>query len=173
MDRVLQVDRELVARGNPIWNKTWNADKQTNDLGGLSKEELATYNYIEAVTPAITAEIGSALKAPGAQNTPVNLSGTYFSNGDWSGIDFTGVNLENINLNRIDLRSAALKGVTQFTGSYFYYTAWWEAKSINRPLLEHLMQSPQFKPGTYGPRGETVSQDEYKQAVQRLISQSK
>ena len=33
---------------------------------------------------------------------------------------------------------AKLSGVTLFSGAGLYGTAWWEAKSINRPLLDYL-----------------------------------
>jgi len=174
VDRLVRLDRELVARGNPIWTKAWDVAKQENNLKKLTPPERGTYDYIETIAPSITSEVAAVLKTPRITGVVVDLSATYFKNGDWSGINFSDVNLENMNLNRMDVRNAELDGVTRFTGAYFYYTAWWEVKSINRPLLDHLKANNPFRPGTaYGLRDNLVSTAQYEAAIQRLTSQMK
>jgi hypothetical protein len=172
VDRLVRLDRELVARGNPIWTKTWDVAKQKENTTKLTPAEHATYDYIELIAPRITSEVGSILKTPPPHGVVVDLSATYFKNGDWSGVNFSGVNLENANFNRMDLRNAELGATTQFSGVYFYYTAWWEAKSMNRPLLDYLEANHPFRPGlAYGPRDNVVKAAEYETAIQRLTSQ--
>lgn len=173
MGRTVRLTRELNARSNVLWTKVWNGTTNRSDFGKLTKEERASWDYIEAVIPTITAEIGSALKArPLTQS--IDLSGAFFKNGDWSGINFSGVNFENIYLNSMDLKNADLEGVTDFSGAALYYTAWWQAASINRPLLDYLKANSPIHPSdSYGPRSERVTQTEYDQAVQRLMSEPK
>ncbi len=51
----------------------------------------------------------------------------------------------------MNLHNAKLEGVTQFLGIYMSRTAWWEAQSINKPLLEYLMAECPLNPElTYG-----------------------
>jgi hypothetical protein len=175
LDRIVRLDRALVARGNPVWTKTFDAAKNLNDTTGLSKDELATYRYMDSALPVITSEVGGVLKTPRPAGAHVDLSATLFSNGDWRGINLSGVNLESARLDWTNLQDAELEGVMQFSGAYLYGTAWWEAKSINRPLLDYLKVANPFKPGvSYGLRYDnTVTQGEYDKAMQRLISQLK
>src|SRR6185503_18803166 len=113
-DRLVRLDRELVARGNPIWTKTWDATLQKNDMTKLTPAERATYDYIESVAPAITSELSSVMGRPRPNGVVLDLSSTYFKNGDWAGVNLSGVNLENVNLNRMDLRDAE-SGLFQIT----------------------------------------------------------
>ncbi|MBV8890936.1 MAG: pentapeptide repeat-containing protein [Acidobacteriaceae bacterium] len=176
LDRVVRLDRALLARGYPLWNKSWDPKTQNNDLRRLTKEERATFDYIEAAVPLISSEVGSVLKTPQPRGTSVDLSATYFKNADWSGINFKGVNLKNIDLNSLDLKNAQLTGVTEFTGAQFDYVAWWEARSIDRRLLEYLQRAYPFRPRAvygYGPSNEVATQSDYDTSVGRLMSQSK
>jgi hypothetical protein len=170
----VRLDRALYARGSPIWTKSWDPNKQTNDLRRLTKEELATYNYIDAAIPVISSEVGGVLKTPQPQGTSIDLSATFFRIADWSGINLNGVNLENVSWQYLNLKNSELAGVTQFTDASFFNTAWWEARSINRRLLEYLKRTYAFSPGTvYGPRSEVVTQSDYDTAVRRLMSRLK
>jgi hypothetical protein len=176
VNRLVRLDRALYARGNPLWTKSWDASKSINDFGRLTKEELATYNYVDAAATVISAEISNVLKTPRPHGKSVDFSATYLRNTDFSAINFTGVDLRNTYFSAVDLKNAELAGLTQFSGALFYSTAWWEARSINRPLLEYLKTATTYtyKPGIkYGPRQEVVSQADYEAAVQRLMLQSK
>jgi hypothetical protein len=175
IDRLLQLNRALAARGTPIWVKAYGNGKQDDfNLKRLVTAELATYNYIDSAATVITSEIGSVLKTPRPPGAPTNLSATFLRNADWSGLNLSGLNLENANLSNLDLQNAELEGVTKFAGVAIAYTAWWEVRSINRPLLEYLEGNSKFVPGrAYGPRNEMVKQADYDKAVQRLTAQSK
>jgi hypothetical protein len=174
LDRILRFDRALTARAYPVWNKAFNPEKETWDTTGLSKTELETYNYVEGAFPVLASQVGSVLKTPRRDGAHADLSATFFKYGGWQGINLGGVNLENARLHWTDLQGAELEGLTQFAGAELYQTAWWEAKSINRPLLEYLKAQSAFKPGShYGPRNVIVQQPEYDKALQRLMSQLK
>ena len=174
VDRVIGLDRALRARFNPLLIKVADPKKQVNDLSRLSKDELATWNYVLTVVPVIASEIGGVFKTPRPSGVHIDLSDTYFYRGDWRGVDLSGANLQNIQLNLCSLQDADLGGVTQFSGAVVVGTPWWESKSINRPLFEYL--STHFKLNTailYGPSTARVTQDEYDAAVRRLQSQLK
>jgi hypothetical protein len=174
MESVLKLDRALNARYGPLLGKTWNPNKQINDISLLTKDELATYNYVNGVAPTLTSQIGSVLKMPKPLEIHVDLSATYFTSGDWQGVNLDGTNLEGIDLRWTSLKNAKLENITQFSGAFLYRTAWWEAKSISRPLLEFLKKTSPFEPNaTYGPRNEEISQEAYDADIQRLTLQLK
>jgi hypothetical protein len=174
LDRIVRLDRALVTRADPVWTKTFNVEKETEDTKNLSKEELATYRYVESAFEAITSQVGNVLKTPRPAGAHTDFSATFFTSGTWQGASLSGVNLENARLQWTDLQNAELEGLTQFSGATLYRTAWWEAKSINRPLLEYLKVASPFKPGAaYGPRVVIIQQPEYDKAIQRLMSQLK
>jgi hypothetical protein len=174
LTKVIRLDRSMRDRIDPILVKSWDSDKQTNDLTRLSKEELVTYKYVvEAAAPLLTTEIIGYLRTRPA-GEEIDLSDTYFLNGDMGKIDFKGLNMNDSALEVCTFRSAELDGLTQFAGAVFDATAWWDAKSINRPLLDYLKHQYSFKPGgAYGPQGIHVQQQQYDQAVRRLESQLK
>jgi hypothetical protein len=174
MGRVVDLDRALFQNVNPVLIKTWDATKKQNDTTQLTEDERLTFNYFQQVMPAITGQIGGALKTPRPPREQIDLSSTYFSTGDWKGIDFDGANLTGVVFNFMDLQDAELKEVTQFNGAGFFGTPWWKVKSINKALLDYLRDRFAFSPGQrYGPRQELPSQGEYDAAISRLTSQLK
>jgi len=173
LDRIIRLDRALLARVDPVWTKTWDAKKERDDPTKLNQGELATYNYMDSVFPVITSEVGSVMKTHLLAGPP-DLSATFFTSGDWQGVNLSGVNLGNARLIWMNLQDAELEGVTQFSGVDMRWTAWWEAKSINRPFLDYLKGTSPFRLGrTYGPRNIVIKESEYDSAIGRLTSQLK
>jgi pentapeptide repeat protein len=175
---VIRLDRALAARSGPLASKSW--DGKINDMSRLTKDEAASYQYIESVVPTITAQIGNVLKTPKPPGSQVDLSATFLKNGDWQGVNLDGVNLENTGFLWINIRNVDLTNVTNFTGANFYGTAWWEAKAINRPLLEYLKASYPYREENYsgdkgfpGLRPNAFNQAAYDAALVRLTSQLK
>ena len=174
IDRVVRLDRALWARVGPLFAKSWDQTKYFNDLTRLTKDENATFSYVTQVAPLITAQIGSVLKTPQPSGTQIDLSSTFLSFGDWKDIDFGEANIENADFNGMDLRGAKLNRVTRFSGVAFAGIAWWEVKSINRPLFEYLKQHYAFDSRIlYGLNRESKIRQEYDAAISRLDSQLK
>lgn len=180
VDGVIRLDRALAARASPLIAKSW--DGKTNDMSRLSADEIASYNYIEAVIPTITAQIGNVLKTPRPPGTQVDLSATFLKNGDWQGVNLDSVNFESANLSWINVRNVDLTNVTKFTAAGFYGTAWWEAKAINSSLLAYLTASYPYSKANYpfapgqepsGLRSDAFNQEAYDAAIARLTSQLK
>ena len=107
VDDVIRLDRALAARASPLIAKSW--DGKTNDMSRLSTDETASYNYIEAVIPTLTAQIGNVLKTPRPPGTQVDLSATFLKNGDWQGVNLDSVNFESANLSWINVRTLTLQ----------------------------------------------------------------
>jgi len=172
MDRIVRLDRALYARYGPIRDKTWDSKRQINDTTRLTTQELATYSYVRSVVPVIASQIGTVLRTPRPPGTQIDRSGTYWWNADWKGVDLERVSLENIELKYVSLKNAELAGVTQFSGAVVTGTAWWECKSINKPLLEFLKTNFALDTQmTYGPLDLKVKPEEYDEAVRHLESQ--
>lgn len=174
LDRILRFDRALEAREMPLIIKTWDADKYQNDESRLTKDERSAYDYVIAVVPTITAQVGSVLKTPRPPGTQIDLSSAYFALANWQGIDFQDANLDGAYFTNMDLQNAELKGVTKFTSAVFSATAWWEVKSINKPFLDYLMAKYALEPRLiYGPNREIITREAYDAAISRLESQLK
>ena len=164
----------FVAQYSRIFAKSWDEAKRQDDTSKLTNEERSTYDYVDDAVRLITAQIGGVLKTPRPPGGQIELSSTYFEEGDWKGIDFAEANLDGTWLYYTDLQDAEFRGVTRFDGATFNGTAWWEVKSINRPFLEYLKIKFPFKPGLpYGPRYESCSQEKYDAGISRLTSQLK
>jgi len=174
LDDLVQLDRALGARDLPLATKSYDAEKNINDRTRLTKEEAASFNYVEEVIPTITSRIGSVLKTPRPLGTQLDLSATFLKSADWTGIDLNAANLEGAYFLYMDLRDVELANVTRFSGLAMSSTGWWEAKSISKPLLEFLTANFPFKDGNvYGPRYQQSDQAAYDAAIVRLTSQLK
>lgn len=172
LDKLLQLDRRLYARVRPLDDKTWDEKLQDNDRNRLSKDERRTYEYIlDNALPQITSEMGSFLKRLGGPPTQLNLQDTEFTNGNWQNVVLKQANLKNVKIAWTNLEGALIEA-TEFDGLYPYGTAWWEAKSINKELVEYLKTNYSLQVGrSYGPRFELKSQEKYDAAVRRLTSE--
>jgi hypothetical protein len=174
LDRSLRLDRSLSARIIPVRSRAWDRAKLQEDKSRLTKEELATYDYVETALPVITSHVGSVLKTERPSGTRIDLSGTVFKNGDWQRVDLNGANLENADLFKMNLRDAQLDGITQFAGAWFYGTNWWDAESISKPLLEYLQTKwPCYPYQPYGPQDQVCSEEDCKRSITRLTLQSR
>lgn len=71
--RVIRLDRALRARFDPLLAKTFDATRQVRDFNRPSTDELATYNYVLNVVPAIAAEIGGVLRTPRPPGVHIDL----------------------------------------------------------------------------------------------------
>lgn len=169
IDRIVGLNRALVARGNPIFTKSYNKKTGEADFKRLSKDELAANNYVLDAFSIIASQIAAYMRTK-RQGTQIDLSGTHLSNGDFSGIDFGETNLAGIAFYDCDIQNADLSEVTQFEGADFYGTAWWKAKAINPTLLQHLRTKNAFEPKeSYGPRDTEFKQAQVDQDIQRLL----
>lgn len=174
VERQVRLNRALAARIIPVWNKSWDAEKKTNDDSRLTKDELATQDYATEAIKQISSQIGALLKTQRMPDTHIDLSATVIRKSEWKNVNLDGANLENAWLTWINLDGAQLEGVTEFSGLYVYRTAWWKVKSINLPLLNYLTTNYPLEAGeAYGPSNEIPSQESYDSAILRFRSQSK
>lgn len=168
---LVALDRALLAGIKPLWRE-YSKDKKT-DRSKLSPEEKNKYDYIEHAVPIITAEIGSVLETERPHGKRVNLSGTYFLNGDWRGVDLSGANIENIHLVYMNIKDTKLDQISQCAGTDASHTAWWEASKISAQLLGYLRANYKLDPSdAHGPRSEGFTQEQYDAAVKRLQDQA-
>ena len=70
----------------------------------------------------------------------------------------------------VNLQETDLRDVTDFDGFWLYYTAWWQAAAISKPLLDYLLQRFPYKESdTYNSR-DKITQDLYEENLKRLRS---
>jgi hypothetical protein len=175
LDQVLKLDRALLARGQPLWQKTYDPETETNNYTKLTSDEKKVTDYIEAALIKICPQVASVPRAPRPSGATLDLSRAQLRNCDCGGGDLRGANIEGIGMIWVDLKDANLDNITQFEGAYFYHVAWWEAKTISPELLEYLEKDPhgKYKEGArYGPTDETFTPQQYAAALDRLKHQA-
>lgn len=172
LDPVLKLDRQLSLKAFPLWEKTYDAKTNTNDVAKLSApEDRERYEYLDIALPQICSQVGAVLRTPRRNDVSPDLSGGLFYDCKWDGVDLSGANLESTDLRSLDLKGANLANISRFDGAYFFAVAWWEAKSISPELLDYLetRSDSQYKEtATYGPNSEHVTPQRYKAALDRL-----
>ena len=119
VNRMVNLDRALRPRLDPLFSKSWDEKIQTNVVRRLSQKETTTYDYGLAVMPVIASQIAGALRTRSTA-LPMDLSGTYLYDADLGKIDFSGVDLTSVEMTGCDLKDAELKGATQFRGATLF-----------------------------------------------------
>jgi hypothetical protein len=171
-DTVLQLDRALSPRLNPLLEKAWNKEDQFTDMSRLSASEKEDYEYIMTVLKDIGAAMPPLLKGSRPPGQVVDLRSAWFYYCDWSGVNLYEANIENIVVRRVSLKGADLGGITSFDNADFYCTAWWDANRISPELLQYLIAKWPCGPNVlYGPNENTnVPPEHYKDSIARLMT---
>jgi hypothetical protein len=177
LEQVLKLDRALSTRERPLDDKSYDAQKDTNDYTKLTPEDKSAMDYNDAAFLRICSQVATALKAAPAAGSPaLDLSATYFYDCDLSGVDIAGANIDGVRMIWVDVKGASLADITNFDGSYFYHVAWWEAEKISPTLLQYLennSDSRYIEKAKYGPRFRTFKPEQYAAALQRLGHQAR
>ncbi|MBZ5558687.1 MAG: pentapeptide repeat-containing protein [Acidobacteriia bacterium] len=175
LSQVVRLDQALNARGGPIWTKSWDAQKQVNDVSRLDETERALLDHLDDVLPKLSSQVASLLKGPRPANAAApDLSATYFKFSDWEGVDLRGANIESARWAFVNMKGANLDRITNFEGVDFFHVAWWEVARLSAPLLAHLEQKLPCEPGAeYGRDHAKFTPGDCARALERLKQQAK
>lgn len=166
--RLVDLSRELIKKTHPIWVKLINHNSHPNGSEGLSPTDESQINYTYAASRRVSSAIGRLL-ALRPRNLPVDISKTYIYSADWQDVNLEGVNIAGMLIVQTNLKNANLAGVTDFANISVQKTAWWEAKSFNSKLFDHLKTTYPYNPSErYGPDSKSVSQSDYDEAVKKI-----
>ncbi|MCU0525760.1 MAG: pentapeptide repeat-containing protein [Elainella sp. Prado103] len=173
VERIVQINRAIATRVNPVLGKSWDPSQNINNISLLTPEERKTYDYAAGTLPVLSAQIGALLKTGTKPPKPLDLSGARIHRADWNGVNLQDTRLDNAQIIFTNVKDADFSDVRAFAGAYFYGTAWWNAKAINKSLLNYLQSSFPFDPkASYGPNYESQTQDNYDAQVKRLLESS-
>ena len=165
IDQVLRLDRGLVPKALALYAKSWDPDRQLNDMSKLSDSEARAYNYILYVLPQLCAAVGSVLRTSRPSGQNLDLSGTLFNGCDWSGANLTDTQLTSSIVRYVNLENADLGATAGFDRADFWGTAWWKAKRLSPDLAAFLREKFPCNPkNKYGPSSESVSKQQCAEA---------
>lgn len=165
---ILEINRSVWSKLNAMLVLTWDSKAATNDLTKLTKEDRERYEHFWKVIQFLGTSVAPLLQAPRPQGQSLDLRFASFE-GDWKGANLSRANLAYSGLYRVNLQGANLSEITQFEGSSFYQTAWWEAARISTPLLDYLVQHWAYNPDQqYGSLRRRVEREEFQTALSRL-----
>jgi hypothetical protein len=169
VERIVQVNRAIAAKAAPVLAKSWDPQKRINDINRLSPEEQKIWHYQESVLPILSAQIGALLKTASDSPRALDLSAATILRADWRGLNLKGVKFDNAQVVYVDLQDADFSDVTSFSGSFFFGTAWWNAKRLNKELFNYLLSRfPYDASVTYGSQYTQETKDTYDAQVKRL-----
>jgi hypothetical protein len=175
-DEVMRLDRILGPRLGYLYDRTNEEGKKDGSLSNLTPEERREYDFLLSAVKTISNSVAPLLKGPRPESQTVDLTSSWITDCDWSGVNLSKADIENINLQNATLKGANLDGITSFNRAYFYATAWWEANRIDPLLLKHLKQTASYeqtKDALFGPHYIKVSPEEYRQSLAHLENASK
>jgi len=177
LGQVLELNRELRARGSPLWSKAYDATTGKEDAEKLlSADEKKSYEYVNRAMLKICSQVADVLKSSRPRGASLDFSGTHFWSCDWSNVDLSGANIESMALDTMNLEGANLANISQFEGASFHQVAWWKAKKVSPKLLEFLEENTGVsydKTLRYPPGGETVTPEQYAAALKELKHRSR
>ena len=168
LSQVIELDRTLHSRINPLLVKSWDPKKRDNDTKRLSSTEQAEFNGLSAEVKFVTGRIGALLKNPRPAGVTVDLRAADLWVGDFQGADLSGANLSETILADIDLRGANLTGITEYQGITCTDTAWWRASRIGQDLLEELKRTCPYDKNITANLVRSFPRSEYDPAVVKL-----
>jgi hypothetical protein len=166
--QLVDLNRALHSNFLPVVGKTWDPQKQVNDLSRLNEQDRKQYDSFTREIEFTSARIASVLRVPRPKGAAIDLHSTDLLVCDLQGADLSGANLDLANISNANLRGANLRGIThaQFT---IFSTAWWEASEISQDVLQYLMITAPFQPGhVYGLLSQAISQKDYDENIARL-----
>jgi Pentapeptide repeats (8 copies) len=141
LPQVVELDRTLWSVLNPLMQKSYDHKHNRNDPEHkLSETEQAKVRLLNSNLETITKAIAPLLKGPRPNGKTVDLSWTDLINADFQGAHLSGANLAGATFSGVNIRDADLGEIknSEFEGSRFFSTPWWQVSHINQDFLKYL-----------------------------------
>jgi hypothetical protein len=146
LPEVLELFRGVHAEVNPLLTKTWIAG--TNDTSRLTPDEKERYDRLVPARELLSREVAAALRDLRKNaSRPLDLSGLGFDGADLSGVNLAGAVISRGVWNAVNLDDCDLSGVMLGDGFWFYSTAWWRVRRIDRRSLDFLKANLPYEDG--------------------------
>lgn len=172
LPQVIETDRQLYQKANPLLVKAWDFETKTQHIERLTQDEKRQLDYLNLELDYICGTVAILLKSQRAPSQALDFHSTALWDTDLQGADLSGADITGCNLQSLNLKGANLGSITRFEGSVFAGSAWWEASQVSRPLRAYLEKNfPNDPARTYA--GDRKFTDlEYTAELQRLKENS-
>jgi hypothetical protein len=171
LPQVVEIDRDLFQRINPILAKAWDEKAARTRWKRVRPAEHKEYDALNADIDLISGEIAVLLKGAGSSSHKLDLENVGLWDTDLQGANLSGADLTAANASYLNLRNANLSRIEKFDTAVFAGSTWWEASTISPSLLDYLKLKypPTFDTVNYF--GRVVTKEQYARSLQRLSSQ--
>jgi hypothetical protein len=141
LPQVVELDRTLWSSLDPLLQKSYDRAKNVNDLNILDATDRKKVSSLNSHLELITRSIAPVLKGPRPSGTTLDLSSTDLVNADFQGANLKGAKLERVTFSGVNIKDADFSGITEFAGSKFFSSPWWQVSHINQDFLEYLAKN--------------------------------
>ena len=152
---------------SPLIDKTWL--NPGTDMTKLTPDERARFDLLTDERTFVGEKIAAFIRqTPAGPPEMLDLRGLGFDNCDLSGADLRGARISNSSWNFVNLDGCDLRGITEFSQCWLYFTAWWHAGHIDKPLLDYFKSNQPFYPDMNVNTRQPTSAKEYAENIARL-----
>ncbi len=135
----------------------------------LTPDERARFDLLADERTFVGEKIAAFIRqTPAGPPEMLDLRGLGFDNCDLSGADLRGARISNSSWNFVNLDGCDLRGITEFSQCWLYFTAWWHAGHIDKPLLDYFKSNQPFYPDMNVNTRQPTSAKEYAENIARL-----
>ena len=166
--QVVELNRILDSNRNALASKSWDRENQASDPRKLTQPERNELDRLETEVKFITTKIALVVKGPRPAWAVLDLRSVDLWAGDFQGADLSGANFSDASLTYVNLKGANLGGITEYAGSSFYGTAWWQASKIGKGLLEYLIKAHPLDLKSSYNSDQSFSKADYDAAITQL-----
>lgn len=167
LPQMVDLDRTLWSSLDPLLQRSYNRAKNVNDLSTLSAADQKKVSSLNSRLTVITRAIAPVLKGLRPSGTTLDLSSTDLVNADFQGANLQGAKLERVTFSGVNIKDVDFSGVTEFGGSKFFSSPWWQVSHINQVFLEYLAKNYPCETGLDA-SGQSPSPDACKQGIASL-----
>ena len=180
MDPVAYVDLPGIVRllqeskmaYDKIARKAWDSQSSSTKPDMLNAEERSEFDRRSSEMDFLSQKLAPLLKQSRTAEEAPDLRSTYICDVDLTGADLGGANISNTSWDRVILKGCNMSGITEFQDCAFFNSAWWNASSMSKPLVEYLRSNYPYR-SNQNSSGPTIgSATEYEQNVARLLAAS-
>jgi Pentapeptide repeats (8 copies) len=164
---VVQLNRALAGQYGQI---PFKVDPLTTEIDyrSVSKDEKARMFFLSDEIQFVSGKIVNLLRLPRAAGSEIDLDNASIMNVDMKGVDLHGASLSGISFTSVNLEGCNLSDTTRFDNARFFYTPWWRAARMSKPLLDYLQATDPFRPGVTYAGTTPATAKEYQAEVERL-----
>lgn len=165
---IVDIDRQLFQRTNPLLDKVWDEKTRTLNWSKTSPEDKKEYDNLNNELDYISEQLAVLLKGKRPPSQSLDFHAIALWDTDLQGADLSEADISGSNFANLNLKGANLSGITSFENLVFVGSGWWECSKISPQLCAYLEEKYPFNPDWIYANGRHFTKEEYQAALTRL-----